>query len=171
MGSKDDIYVAVACFDLIHDRLLLHHAAAEHRQHLRVLFLVTLELSQVTVHLEICILTHGTGIVKHKICFLLICLLVADHLQNAKNLLGISRIHLAAEGCHTRSQRSAKLTLLILHPKLQLTDEIILALRLFLRRCHGHVHRLNDFCHFYSVHRFCTPFLNSLSAPKGIYNL
>ena len=39
MGAEDQIYVAVALFDLLHHLLFLHHAAAQSDHHVGVLFL------------------------------------------------------------------------------------------------------------------------------------
>ena len=51
VGSKNNIHIAVACFDLIYHGLFLHHTSAKHGKHFRILLFVPLQLAQMTIHL------------------------------------------------------------------------------------------------------------------------
>ena len=95
--SEDNIHKSIAFFDFLYDLRLLHHAAAQRHNHLRILFFKCFLISQTAVNLLVCIITDRTGIVQYKIRCLFLNDLISDLLQNSPQLFRVSCIHLAAE--------------------------------------------------------------------------
>ena len=83
--------------DLLDYFRLLHHTAKQYDLHFFFMFLNALQMSQVSVDLQIGILTDSTGIIDHHICVLFPGnLLIAHFLHNTGNCLCLKGIHLTA---------------------------------------------------------------------------
>ena len=108
MGSEDQIHEPVTLFQFFHHMCFLHHTATQRDHHMWLLLFHAAKISQAAVDTLVGIFTDGAGVINNKICFVFfICLDITDRLQNPIQFLGITGVHLAAEGCGTRVQRTA----------------------------------------------------------------
>ena len=97
MSTKHQINKGIILMDLLDYFRLLHHTAKQYDLHFFFLFLNALQMSQMSVDLQICILTDSTGIIDHHICILFPGnLLIAHFLHNTGNCLCLKGIHLTA---------------------------------------------------------------------------
>ena len=85
--TENNIHMTVRFTNLVNNKGLLHHAAAQCDQHIRMALLSTLHLSQAAVNTKIGIFTYRTGIVNDKIRILRICFCITDAFQNARQFL------------------------------------------------------------------------------------
>ena len=97
MSTKHQINKGIILMDLLDHFRFLHHAAKQYDLHFFFLFLNALQMSQVSVDLQIGILTDSTGIIDHHIRILFPGnLLITHFLHNTGNCLCLKGIHLTA---------------------------------------------------------------------------
>ena len=87
MCAENNIHMTVRFTNLVNNKGLLHHTAAQCNQHIRMSLLCPLHLSQTAVNTEISVFTYRTGIVNDKIRILRICFCITDAFQNARQFL------------------------------------------------------------------------------------
>ena len=75
--------MAVALPYLLYHLGLLHHAAAEGDEHIRIFSFQTAQIAQTAVNLQIGVFSYGTRIIKHKIGIFIRSLDKAGFLQDA----------------------------------------------------------------------------------------
>ena len=87
MGAENDIHKCIDVFYFLNLFFFLHHTAAHGNDHIRILLFVRLQSAQTSVHTDIGIFPHGTGIIIDKIRVLVVRRHIADLLQNPVELL------------------------------------------------------------------------------------
>ena len=97
MSTKHQINKRIILMDLLDHFRFLHHTAKQYDLHFFFLFLDALQMSQMSVDLQIGILTDSTGIIDHHICILFLKnLFIAHFFHNTGNCLCLKGIHLTA---------------------------------------------------------------------------
>ena len=134
MCSKHNIHKGIGLLQCLDDIRLLHHAAAQHDHHLRILLFQAIQIAETTIDLLIGIFPDGTGIVDDHIgIFLPLRLLISGILQNSQQFFGILSVHLTAHSQVKYPQRMSETLCLLLYQLPQRRNKIILSSRFLLR--------------------------------------
>ena len=104
VGAKNQIHEGIALSDLVDVALLLHHAAADRDLHIGIFLLKVADPAEAPEGALVGVIPDGAGIKDDKIRLLGLDRGKAGLHQDADQLLGISRVHLAAEGDCAGSQ-------------------------------------------------------------------
>ena len=108
MRAEHEIHHAEALFQLLGHAGLLHHAAADRDEQVRVLRLGVDERAHVAQHAHLRVLAHGAGVDDYQISLVFIVREVVAHkLYVAAQLLAVGLVLLAAVGVHQREGPSA----------------------------------------------------------------
>ena len=103
MGSENQIHERIILSDLLHHMLFLHHASEEDDLHLRVCSFDAFQMTQMSVDLLVCILTHRTG--------------VKDHDGSLFRTIGLCKAHTKGHARHGFRLEGIHLTSLVLDQK------------------------------------------------------
>ena len=120
MCSEDKIHEVILLLNPQHFILLLHHAAADADQHVRIQLFKVLHNAEMPVELFIRVLAHRAGIKEEDVRVLGRNLLTADFREYAGEFLRIARIHLTAHRCDVIAHRTPKPLALLFNGILQL---------------------------------------------------
>ena len=130
MRSEDQVDKGIALFDLLHNMLFLHHAAAETDDHISLFLLDAVQMTETAVDVLVCIFTDCTGVVNDKVRLVLIVrILKAGCGENSPDLFGIAGVHLTPERRHIGLERPSERLLEFKDIRACLRDELRLALR------------------------------------------
>ena len=92
-----------------------------------IFLFVSMENPKSSVHTKVCVFTHCTGVINHKVCFFILRCNVAYFFQNTGKFFTVTGIHLTTKCGYTISKRSAKFFRLFFNIFLGFFHEFILS--------------------------------------------
>ena len=129
MGAENQIHKMILLLDAEHFILLLHHAAADTDQHVRIQLFKMLHNAEMPVELLVRVFAHRAGVKEEDVRVLGRDFLTADFREYTGEFLRIARIHLAAHRCNVIAHRTPKPLALLLNGilKLRHKERLLLA--------------------------------------------